>query len=59
MMTTLELRRHGEQSEAWPGRAKPCRQLLDALALDGAIAALLAMNLADQARRTHPLHFDR
>jgi hypothetical protein len=35
----------------------PCRQLLDALALDGFVAALLAI-VADQAQGTHPLHFD-
>jgi hypothetical protein len=60
MMTTQEIRRHGERSEAIHGsaRARPCRQWLDALALDGFVAALLAMTVADQAQGTHPLHFD-
>jgi hypothetical protein len=32
--------------------------MLDALALDCFVAALLAMTVADEAQGTHPLHFD-
>jgi hypothetical protein len=60
MMTTQEIRRHCERSEAIHGSAGagPGRQWLDAPALDGFVAALFAMTVAEQAQGTHPLHFD-
>jgi hypothetical protein len=59
MMTTQDISRHGERSEAihGPARARPCRQWLEALALDGFVAALLAI-VADQAQGTDPLQFE-
>jgi hypothetical protein len=45
MMTTQEMSRHCERSEANHvcARARPSRQVLDTPALDGFVAALLAM----------------